>query len=57
MMQCQMTLMMGGENNIDESGNANNIDAVNENIMQTEVKVMLVVIHMMMVRLKKMMLP
>ena len=27
-----MTLMMGGDNNIDESGNANNIDAVNENI-------------------------
>ena len=57
MMQCQMTLMIGGENNIDESGNANNIDAVNENIMQTEVKVMLVVIHMMMVRLKTTMLP
>ena len=32
MIQCQMTLMMGGDDdNVDDSGNANNIDAGNYN--------------------------
>ena len=31
MMQCQMTLMMGGDNDdVDDSGNANNIDSAKE---------------------------